>query len=114
MTAADRRPRRWALRRNPREAGTETWIVVGLLLIGVLLPVIVGAVAGSLEIPRNDDWSYRRTALGFATTGAIILDGGSLPLMIGQVLFTWPFLAFSGFESWASPSSASCSPSGPS
>jgi hypothetical protein len=100
MTATDRRPRRWPRPSSPREARIEIWLIVGLLLLGVVLPLVVSAFAGSLEIPRNDDWSYRRTAVGFATTGRITLDGGSLPLMIGQALFTWPFLSLSGFEPW--------------
>src|SRR6266576_1401233 len=71
MTAPARRSRRWPRPTDPREARHETWLLVGLLLLGVVLPVVVGAIAGSLEIPRNDDWSYRRIALELARTGRL-------------------------------------------
>ena len=77
------------------------WFGTGLLLLAVVLPLVVGAVAGSLEIPRNDDWSYRRIAVDLARTGEFALDGISETMIIGQVLFVQPFLALSGAELWA-------------
>ena len=35
-------------------------IVLGLLAVSVVIPIIVGAAAGTNDIPRNDDWSYAR------------------------------------------------------
>jgi 4-amino-4-deoxy-L-arabinose transferase-like glycosyltransferase len=76
------------------------WLLVGLLLLGVGLPLVVGAVAGSLEIPRNDDWSYRRIALELARTGRLALDGASQTMIVGQIVVTQPFLWLSGLQPW--------------
>src|SRR6266576_2594720 len=100
MTAPARRSRRWPRPTDPREARHETWLLVGLLLLGVVLPVVVGAIAGSLEIPRNDDWSYRRIALELARTGRLALDGASQTMIVGQIVVTQPFLWLSGLQPW--------------
>jgi hypothetical protein len=81
--------------------GQDVWAVGGLLLIAVVLPLLVGAVAGSLDIPRNDDWSYRRIAVEFARTGRLVLDGASQTMLVGQLVVALPFLWLSGLESWA-------------
>jgi hypothetical protein len=73
---------------------------VGLFLLGVVLPVVVGAMAGSLEIPRNDDWSYRRISLDLARTGQLALDGASQTMIVGQILLAQPFLWLSGLQPW--------------
>jgi hypothetical protein len=70
------------------------------LLLGVILPVVVGAIAGSLEIPRNDDWSYRRISLDLARTGRLELDGASQAMIVGQILLAQPFLWLSGLQPW--------------
>lgn len=79
----------------------DWWFVAGLLLLAVVLPVVVGAIAGSLEIPRNDDWSYRRIAIDLAQTGRFALDGISETMAVGQILFVQPFLRVSGLQPWA-------------
>jgi 4-amino-4-deoxy-L-arabinose transferase-like glycosyltransferase len=79
----------------------ELWLVGGLLGLAVVLPLAIGAIAGSLEIPRNDDWSYRHIALGLAQTGRFALDGISETMLIGQVLVTQPLLWLSGLQPWA-------------
>lgn len=84
-----------------RRSGREFWLIAGLLLLGVVLPLVVSAVAGSLEIARNDDWSYRRIAVELARTGRFALDGISETMIIGQILFTQPFLWLSGNQPWA-------------
>ncbi len=58
-------------------------------------------MAGSLEIPRNDDWSYRRIALELARSGRLTLDGASQTMIVGQILFVQPFLWLSALEPWA-------------
>ena len=85
-------------RRSRRE---DVWLVAGLLLLAVVLPLVVGVIAGSLEIPRNDDWSYRHIAVGLARTGRFTLDGISETMIIGQILFTQPFLWVAGLQPWA-------------
>ena len=81
--------------------GRDFWLVAGLLAGGVALPLAVSALAGTLEIPRNDDWSYRHIAVGLARTGQFALDGISETMIIGQILFTQPFLWVSGLQPWA-------------
>ena len=75
--------------------------MAALVLVAVVLPLVVGALAGALEIPRNDDWSYRRIAIDMARTGRLVLDGICAPIIIGQTLFTQPFLWLSGLQPWA-------------
>lgn len=87
--------------RDSKPPWQEKSLIVGLLLVGVLLPLAVAALAGSLEIPRNDDWSYRHIALDLARTGRFALDGISETMIIGQIVFVQPFLWVSGEQPWA-------------
>jgi hypothetical protein len=64
--------------------------------VAVVLPILVGAAAGSLDIPRNDDWSYRGIASRLFATGRFELDGAAEAAVLGQVLFTQPLLWLSG------------------
>jgi hypothetical protein len=74
------------------------WLLVsGLLTLGVALPVVTGLLAGSLGIPRNDDWVYRRIALELAQTGVLAFHGVTT-MMVGQVLIAQPFLRLSGLQ----------------
>ena len=79
-------------------ASGATVPVAALLIVSVILPLVVSVVAGSLELPRNDDWSYRHIALDLARTGSFSLDGISETMIIGQILFTQPFLWLSGSQ----------------
>jgi 4-amino-4-deoxy-L-arabinose transferase-like glycosyltransferase len=65
-----------------------------------VLPILVGAAAGTLEIPRNDDWSYRGIAMHLYTTGRFELDGAAEAAVLGQVLFVQPLLWLSGGTPW--------------
>jgi hypothetical protein len=76
-------------------------VLLGLLALGVGLPLLVSTIAGSLEIPRNDDWSYRRIATEFARTGRLVLDGAAQTMLIGQIAITQPLLWISGAQPWA-------------
>jgi len=77
---------------QPRWSRQDAWLVLGLLLVAVVLPLVVGLISGSQDIPRNDDWSYRRMAVGLAQTGAFALDGISETMIVGQILFAQPLL----------------------
>jgi hypothetical protein len=70
-----------------------------LIAVGVVLPVAVGLASGSLDIARNDDWTYRRLAVDLFTSGRLELDG-SLAAVVGQLLFAQPFLLASGGQTW--------------
>lgn len=66
--------------------------LLALIAFGVVLPAAVGAASGSLNIPRNDDWSYRGIAMRLFLTGRIELDGAAQAAVLGQVLLVQPFL----------------------
>jgi hypothetical protein len=81
---------------NRRDAVALT----GILLLGVVLPTVVGAVSGSLNIPRHDDGLYRRLAIHVFDTGSLDLDGSVAPALIGQLVASQPFLWLSGGQPW--------------
>jgi len=63
-----------------------------LLFLGALVPIVLGSAAGSLDIPRNDDWSFRRIALDLYRTGHIQFDSVAEPILLGQLLLVQPLL----------------------
>lgn len=78
----------------------DLWIVIGLLVVSVVIPLIVGAASGTLHIPRNDDWSYRGIASRLFSTGRLELDGAAEAAILGQVLLVQPLLWLSGGAWW--------------
>ncbi len=75
--------------------------MVGALCgVVVLLPALVSLAAGSFSIPQNDDWAYRRTTEHFAQTGHVVLTGWGVMTLIGQILWSWPFLRLFGDHGW--------------
>ncbi len=81
-----------------RVSRQDTLALAGLLLLGVGLPILVGAIASTLDVPRNDDWAYRRIAVDLARTGVLVLNVRTV--IIGQILLTQPFLWLSGSQDW--------------
>jgi len=67
-------------------------LVAGLLLLGAVMPIALGLAAGSQDIPRNDDWSYRMIALHLYASGRIAFDTVAAPTLIGQILLVQPLL----------------------
>ena len=77
------------------------WLVVGALCgVAVLLPALVSLASGSFSIPQVDDWSYRRIAEHFAQTGHVVSNGWPSMTLIGQILWSWPFLRVFGDHGW--------------
>jgi len=74
--------------------------LAGLLTLGVAIPFVVGLAAGSQEIPRSDDWVYRRIALHLSSTGVLSLHNVTT-MMVGQIVLAQPFLTTFGRGSWA-------------
>jgi hypothetical protein len=72
-----------------------------LVAVGVGLPVLLGVVSGALTIPHNDDFNYRRVALGLYQTGQVQLTGWTVMSLIGQLVIVEPALWVSGGASWA-------------
>lgn len=86
----------------PRSLGRrDAWALIGIFAFAVSLPTLIGALAGSLDIARNDDGIYRRLAIHLFTTGSFDLNGVGIASLIGQLLTAQPFLWLSGGQSWA-------------
>jgi hypothetical protein len=68
------------------------WILLLLLMVGVVLPLVLGALSGAIAVPVNDDWAYRRVALNLYQTGQLRLTGWEGMTLIGQVLAVQPLL----------------------
>ncbi|HTW07260.1 MAG TPA: glycosyltransferase family 39 protein, partial [Acidimicrobiales bacterium] len=86
-----------------RRAGTwknDAAAIVGLLVLGVVLPAVVGLWAHSLSIPRNDDWAYRRVLFDFVRTGHYSLVGWGSMTLVGQILWSAPFVLVLGPRPW--------------
>jgi hypothetical protein len=82
-------------------ARTDLTIGAVLLVIGVVGPAVAAACLHSLDIPRNDSWSYLRTFWGFIHTGHVELFDWSGMTFVGQVVWAAPFAILSGNAPWA-------------
>jgi len=72
-----------------------------LCATAVVVPAAVALATGSFSIPQNDDWAFRRTALSFEQSGHLAFHGWESMTLVGQVLWSWPFLKASGGGAWA-------------
>lgn len=86
--------------RTPLSLGADIATRGLLLIVGVVLPAVAAGLAGSLGLPQNDDWAYRRVAQYFASTGHLRFTGWSSPTLVGQVFWSWPFLRVFGDHGW--------------
>lgn len=75
-------------------------VVLALCAVAILVPALISWASGSLLIPQIDGWSYRRTAAMFSATGSFSLTGYAAMTLIGQVLWSWPFLRLFGTDGW--------------
>jgi hypothetical protein len=77
-------------------------VAIGVLLaVALVLPLVVGAISGSLDVPRNDDWSYRGIALRLFQTGRLELDGAVQAASLGLAIAVQPLLGLAGGAWWA-------------
>ena len=77
------------------------WLIVGALCgVAVLLPALVSLAVGSFSLPYGDDWAYRRSAVHLEQTGHVVFTGWSVMTLIGQLLWSWPFLRVFGDHGW--------------
>lgn len=75
--------------------------MAGLIALAVVVPVVLGMLSGAITIPHNDDFNYRRVALGLYQDGRIELARFSVMSLIGQVLAVQPLLWLTGGNPWA-------------
>lgn len=71
-----------------------------LALLGVGIPGAFAIASGVAEIPRVDDWVYRRIAVDFATTGNLGLHSVTT-MMVGMIVAAQPLLRLTGESSTA-------------
>ncbi len=77
------------------------WLILGSLnVVAVLLPALVSFEAGSFSIAQLDDWCYRRIAEHFAHSGHLVFINCPTTTLIGQILWSWPFLKAFGNHGW--------------
>lgn len=91
------RPRRV---RNPSPLMGTVFRIAMVSLVAVGCPAFVAWRTGSLGVPHNDDWAYRRAALTFFQTGHLHLLGWGAMTFVGQILFIWPFYEVLGAHPW--------------
>jgi 4-amino-4-deoxy-L-arabinose transferase-like glycosyltransferase len=100
-TTSVRARRRHAFARsNESSKGWDVLAVIAIATLAVGIPLAVSWRTGSLSIPRNDDWAYRRAALYFYETGHVRLLGWSVLTLVGQIFWLWPFLKLLGAHPW--------------
>jgi hypothetical protein len=75
--------------------------ILVLLGIGVGLPLVLGVASGAILVPHNDDFNYRRVALGLYEDGQVQLTRWTVMSLIGQLALVQPFLWVSGGAPWA-------------
>jgi hypothetical protein len=75
--------------------------VLMLAFVSVGVPALLATWSGALAIPHNDDFDFRRVALGLFATGDVTPTGFSQMSLLGQLYFVQPFLWISGGEAWS-------------
>jgi 4-amino-4-deoxy-L-arabinose transferase-like glycosyltransferase len=75
----------------------SVWLAVGAItLVGGLVPLALAQHFGALGIPRNDDWSYARSAFLFADHGTITGNGWASMNLVGQLAVSTPVVLVFG------------------
>jgi hypothetical protein len=72
------------------------WVMLGLGVLAVGVPILIAARGGALGIPRSDDWSYLLVQFRFAETGRVELNNWVSMTLIGQVLLGTPVALVAG------------------
>ena len=65
-------------------------LLAAALTVGVLIPLTLSIVTGSISIPHNDAWSHAVIASTFAETGRIELVGWNRSSLVGQIVVLGP------------------------
>jgi len=87
-------------KRDPPLNWADAGLAVLLVVVGVAVPVLLAAWAHALDIPRNDDWSYRLVLFRFVRTGHYKLQGWGAMTLVGQVMWAAPFVVLFGPRPW--------------
>jgi hypothetical protein len=79
----------------------DTAIALGLVALAVVVPAIAGIASGAILVPHNDDFAYRRPALGLLETGRLELTGWAVMTLVGLLAANLPLLWLAGGSAWA-------------
>ena len=80
---------------------SDRWSILTLVGLGVGVPLLLGVASGAILVSHNDDFNYRRVALGLYETGHIQLTGWTVMSLVGQLALVMPFLWVSQGAAWA-------------
>ncbi len=74
------------------------WWRVGAIVVGsgAVVPLVIAASAGALDVPRSDDWSYLLTLFRFSDSGQWDFNEWVSMTLAGQVLATVPVVKLFG------------------
>ncbi len=71
------------------------WIAA-FVVVGVVVPLVLTAGAGALDVPRSDDWSYLRTLFAWDRTGRFDFNDWVSMTLVGQLALARPVVAVFG------------------
>ena len=88
-----------AIRRGPHIAvpGGEKTAAGLASLVAAVAYMGIAALHGAIGVPRNDDWTYLRSAYRLASDG-IFTPGTSTAMLVGQTVLAWPVVRVFGPE----------------
>ncbi|MHA6525497.1 hypothetical protein [Tessaracoccus sp. G1721] len=70
--------------------GPARLLLAAAVVVGVLIPLALSIMTGSISIPHNDAWSHAVIARTFAETGRIELVGWNRSSLVGQIVVLGP------------------------
>ncbi len=66
--------------------------LVGIVALGVGLPLALAFLTGAVHVPRNDDWELSRMAFHLRETGEVVLLGWGVSSIVGHLAWALPWL----------------------
>jgi hypothetical protein len=82
--------------RGDRGARLDRVALVGLTVLSIGLPLLVGWAGGALGIPRNDDFSYQGILFHWSRTGSLRFDNWPAMTLVGQLVIARPLVELVG------------------
>ncbi|MGP0006910.1 MAG: glycosyltransferase family 39 protein [Acidimicrobiales bacterium] len=71
-----------------------------LVGLGTAVPLAISLGFGTLGIPENDDWSYRRVATELFRTHHVVFNGFAVMTLVGQAISVQPLLELTDGANW--------------
>lgn len=73
---------------------------IGLVLVGLVLPLAIASHYGALGVPRSDDWSYTVTLFRWVDTGHLDFNRWVSMTLLGQLAAAAPVVLVFGRSVW--------------